>query len=123
MKKFFAMAVAAVVAFSITSCKTDDGEKVSGTYGVSADIAVDNAPGSIFWDMSDAVTKAAEGFKFRTAESDNAVVAAADKVYAERKNQSDKEMTLTVYFKPGNSMGEAEKAPIKLKDYKFAPAS
>ena len=123
MKKFFAMAVAAVVAFSITSCKTDDGEKVSGTYGVSADIAVDNAPGSIFWDMSDAVTKAAQGSSFRTAESDNAVVAAAEKVYNERKNQSDKEMTLTVYFKPGNSMGEAEKAPIKLKDFKFVPVS
>lgn len=123
MKKFFAMAVAAVVAFSITSCKTDDGEKVTGTYGVDADIAIDNAPGSIFWDMSDAVTKAAEGFKFRTSESDKAVVAAADKVYAERKNQSDKEMTLTVYFKAANAVGQAEKAPEKLKDYKFVPES
>lgn len=123
MKKFFAMAVAAVVAFSITSCKTDDGEKVTGTYGVTPSIDVDNAPGSILWDMSDAVTKAAESFKFRTAESDKAVVAAADKVYEERKNQSDKEMTLTVYFKAANAVGQAEKAPEKLKDYKFVPVS
>ena len=65
----------------------------------------------------------AEGFKFRTSESDKAVVAAADKVYAERKNQSDKEMTLTVYFKAANAVGQAEKTPEKLKDYKFVPVS
>jgi hypothetical protein len=44
-------------------------------------------------------------------------------VYEERKNQSDKEMTLSVYFKAANAVGQADKTPEKLKDFKFVPVS
>lgn len=44
-------------------------------------------------------------------------------MYEERKNQSDKEMTLTVYFKAANAVEQADKTPEKLKDFKFVPVS
>ena len=43
------------------------------------------------------------------------------KVYEDRKNQSDKAMVLTVYFKPANAVGQADKAPEKLQDFSFTP--
>ncbi len=49
------------------------------------------------------------------------VIAAADKVAAEYKDQANKPIEVYVVFQPGNAMGEAEKKPIVIKTYKFTP--
>ena len=48
---------------------------------------------------------------------------AADKVAAEYKDQADKPIVVSVVFRPGNAMGEAEKADIVIKKYTFTPVN
>lgn len=121
--KFFAMALVACVAMCLTSCGKPGEEPVSGTYGVTTnlteDIDFNKGSGIVYHEMEEAVTEASKGFSVRSDASDNAVKAAADKVYEERKNYSDKAMILTVVFKPGNVVGQPEKKPIPIKSYTF----
>ena len=112
-----------LVLLALVSCGKPGEEPVSGTYGVTTNLTEDInyhvGYGIIFGAMEDAVTEASKGFSVRSEASDNAVKAAADKVYEERKNQSDKDVILTVVFKPGNVSGQPEKTPIPIKSYTF----
>ena len=116
--RIIAMALVACMALCLTSCNKNVSEPVSGTYGVTADKDVPSGAGSIFAEMSDAVTSAGN-FSFRSEANDSAVKAAADKVYNERKGTSDINATISVVFKPGNVSGQAEKKPELVKAYKF----
>lgn len=77
--------------------------------------------GIIFNEMDEAVQKAAANYKFRTKESDMAVIAAADKVAAERKDYSDKKFKIDVAFKEANASGQPEKTPSVIRSYTFTP--
>ena len=73
--------------------------------------------------IRDAVILAGRGRDFHTAANDKVVIEAADKVAAEYKDQADKPIVVSVVFRPGNAMGEAEKADIVIKKYTFTPVN
>lgn len=123
--KFIALAAVACLAFCLSSCtKTSGNDKTVGSYTAICDTEVSSAEGSgiIFFAIRDAVIKASKGFDFRTDSNDSAVIAAADKVAEEYKNQANKQVVVSVVFQPGNAMGESEKKPIVIKSYTFTPA-
>lgn len=124
--KFIVVAVVACLALCLTSCeKRGVDEQLLGTYGAECDITVSNKEGSgiIFGAIRDAVIVASRGFDFRTPANDNAVIAAADKVAAEYKDQANKKIVVSVIFQPANALGESEKAPIVIKKYTFTPVN
>lgn len=122
--KFIAMAFVACMALCLSSCTkggSDSGD--SGTYTATCNVTVSNSEGSgiIFHKIRDAVIVAGRDFYFKTPANDKVVIAAADKVAAEYKDQANKPIEVYVVFQPGNAMGEAEKKPIVIKTYKFTP--
>lgn len=121
--KFMALAAAACLSFCLVSCKKDVDEKVSGTYGVTVNVDVDYNKGSgiIFSEMENAVNTVAKDFSFRTKANDDAIIAATDKVEKDYKDQADKEVVISVVFKPGNVVGQPEKNPEVVKAYTFKP--
>ena len=122
--KLVAMALVACMALCFTSCSINDPGD-SGSYTATCDIAVTNNSGSgiIFNKIRDAVILAGRGRDFHTAANDKVVIEAADKVAAEYKDQADKPIVVSVVFRPGNAMGEAEKADIVIKKYTFTPVN
>ena len=122
--KLIAMAVVACVALCFTSCSIKDPGD-SGSYTATCNIAVTGSEGSgiVFNKIRDAVILAGRDFNFRTAANDKVVTDAADKVAAEYKDQANKAMVVSVVFRPGNAMGEAEKADIVIKQYTFTPVN
>ena len=118
------MAVVACVALCFTSCSIKDPGD-SGSYTATCNIAVTSSEGSgiVFNKIRDAVILAGRDFNFRTAANDKVVTDAADKVAAEYKDQANKAMVVSVVFRPGNAMGEAEKADIVIKQYTFTPVN
>jgi len=118
------MAVVACVALCLTSCSIKDPGD-SGSYTATCDIAVTGSEGSgiIFNKIRDAVILAGRDFNFRTSANDKVVTDAADKVAAEYKDQANKPIVVSVVFRPGNAMGEAEKADIVIKKYTFTPVN
>ncbi len=123
--KLIAMAVVACVALCFTSCSKINDPGDSGSYTAICDIAVTGSEGSgiIFNKIRDAVILAGRGFNFRTSANDKVVTDAADKVAAEYKDQANKPIVVSVVFRPGNAMGEAEKADIVIKKYTFTPVN
>ena len=118
------MAVVACMALCFTSCSINDPGD-SGSYTATCNIAVTGNEGSgiVFNKIRDAVILAGRDFNFRTAANDKVVTDAADKVAAEYKDQANKAMVVSVVFRPGNAMGEAEKADIVIKKYTFTPVN
>ena len=126
MKKFKFIALVAVACLSLcfAACtKITGNEKVLGSYTATCDITVYTSEGSgiIFGAIRDAVILAGRDYDFRTDAGDKAVIAAADKVAQEYKDQANKKITVSVVFQPGNAMGEAEAKPIVIKSYTFTP--
>lgn len=126
--KLIAMAVVACIALCLTSCSeinNGGSDPVIGSYGATSDIAVSSSEGSgvIFNAIRDAVINTSRGFDVRTKENDKAVIAAADKVAGQYKDQANKKIVVSVIFQPGNAMGEAEKKPVVLKSYTFTPVN
>ena len=121
--KFIALAIVAGMALCFTACTKVNDPGDSGSYIATCDITVSNNEGSgiIFNQIRDAVILAGRGLDFRTAENDKVVIAAADKVAAEYKDQANKAIVVSVVFRPGNAMGEAEKPDIVIKKYTFTP--
>ena len=122
--KFFAIAAVACMALCFTSCTKPSGnDPVVGSYTAIADISVVNTEGSgiILGKIKDAVIIASRGFDVRSDANDKVVIAAADKVAAEYKDQANKKIVVSVVFQPGNEMGTAEKKPIVIKSYTFTP--
>ena len=121
--KFIALAIVAGMALCFTACTKVNDPGDSGSYTATCDITVSNSEGSgiIFNQIRDAVILAGRGLDFRTAENDKVVIAAADKVAAEYKDQANKAIVVSVVFRPGNAMGEAEKPDIVIKKYTFTP--
>lgn len=119
--KIACLALASALLFA--SCNKNADEKISGTYMCIPDIEVSAQEGSgiIFNEMEEAVQTAAAKYNFRTKESDAAVIAAADKVEAERKDYANKKIKIDVAFKEGNVAGQPEKTPVVLKSYTFTP--
>lgn len=117
------MGLAVLMALCLSSCsKNNNDEKVSGTYGVTANVGTidyNKGHGIIFGAIENAVNETARNFSFRTDANDKAVIAAADKAAKEHENQSDIDIVISVVFKPGNVSGEAEKKPIEVKSYTF----
>ena len=101
--KLVAMALVACMALCFTSCSINDPGD-SGSYTATCDIAVTSNSGS-------------------GIANDKVVIEAADKVAAEYKDQADKPIVVSVVFRPGNAMGEAEKADIVIKKYTFTPVN
>ncbi len=122
--KLIAMAFAACMALCFTSCSIKDPGD-SGSYTATCDVAVTGNEGSgiIFNKIRDAVILAGRGLDFRTAANDKVVIEAADKVAAEYKDQANKPIVVSVVFRPGNAMGEAEKSDIVIKKYTFTPVN
>lgn len=122
--KLFAIAAVACMALCFTSCtKPGSNDPVVGSYTATCDITVVNTEGSgiIFGKIKDAVIIASRGFDVRSDANDKVVIAAADKVAAEYKDQANKKIVVSVVFQPGNEMGAAEKKPIVIKSYTFTP--
>ena len=121
--KFFTLAIAATLMFA--SCgDTSSDEPVLGTYSCTCDqnVASSTPNGVIFFAMQNEVIKVSKDFNFRTKENDNAVIAAADKVAKEYKDQAEeKTLTVSVIFTEANAMGKPENKPVVLKDYTFTP--
>lgn len=120
--KIFALALATCAALFLTSCNKDNNEKVSGVYGVTANVETidyNKGHGIIFQAIESAVNETAKNFDFKTDANDKAVIAAADKAAKDHENQSDIDIVIDVVFKPGNTMGQAEKKPILVKSYTF----
>ncbi|MBR5404047.1 MAG: hypothetical protein IK113_07490 [Bacteroidales bacterium] len=122
--KLVAMAVVACMALCFTSCSINDPGD-SGSYTATCDVAVSASEGSgiIFNKIRDAVILAGRGLDFRTEANNKVVIDAADKVAAEYKDQANKPIVVSVVFRPGNAMGEAEKADIVIKKYTFTPVN
>lgn len=124
--KLIAMAFVACMALCLSSCtKVDTGSGDSGSYTATCNVTVSNSEGSgiIFYKIRDAVIVAGRDFNFKTSANDKVVIAAADKVAAEYKDQANKPIEVYVVFQPGNAMGEAAKKPIVIKTYKFTPVN
>ena len=121
--KLVTMAVVAFMALGLTSCTKNIQDPVVGDYTVISDITVNRNEGSgiIYYQMRDAVINAARGADVRSEATDKAVIAAADVVAHDYKDQANKKVVLSVVFQPGNAMGEAEKKPTVLKSYTFVP--
>lgn len=121
--KLVVLAVAACMALCFTSCGKINDPGDSGSYTATCNIAVTGSEGSgiIFNKIRDAVILAGRDFNFKTDANDKVVIAAADKVAAEYKDQANKAIVVTVVFRPGNAVGEAEKADIPVKSYTFTP--
>ena len=119
--KIIILAIAAALLF--VSCETSGPEGTLGSYSVTCDKEVAGSSGSgiIYKQMYDAVAKLK--FDFRTKANDQAVIAATDKVASDYKDQASEEMTITVYFKEANALGEAEKKAVTIKSYKFTPVN
>ena len=80
-----------------------------------------NAERFPFSEMEKAVNTVAKDFSFRTKANDDAIIAATDKVEKDYKDQADKEVVISVVFKPGNVVGQSEKKPEVVKAYTFKP--
>lgn len=121
--KLIAMAAAACMALCFTSCAKINDPGDSGSYTATCNIAVSSSEGSgiIFNKIRDAVILAGRDFNFKTDANDKVVTDAADKVAAEYKDQANKAIVVTVVFRPGHAMGEAEKPDIPVKSYTFTP--
>jgi hypothetical protein len=122
--KLIAMALVACMALCFTSCSINDPGD-SGSYTATCNETVNSNKGSgiIFNAIRDAVIVAGRGRDFRTAANDKVVIEAADKVAAQYKDQTDIPIVVSVVFRPGNAMGEAEKADIVIKNYSFTPVN
>ena len=120
--KLFAIAAAFIALFASCTKTTDSSEKF-GSYSAIANVDLSSKEGSgiIYYQIRDAVIKAAKDFNFRTDANDKAVIAAADAAAETYKDYANKPVVVSVVFQPANALGEAEKKPIVIKSYSFEP--
>ena len=123
MKLFKIIVLAAAAVLLCASCTKSGTEQVLGNYSVTCDKAVSSSTGSgvIYYAMYNKIVAVARDFNFRTDANDKAVIAAADQIASEYKDQASEKITVSVIFTEANALGEAEKKPVVIKSYTFTP--